>query len=349
MIAISSWVASLLGLENSYPDEASLRSALADFNGHEALPLVGSDDLIEAFLAPEFEKVELIKIVANSPWRFVKLAVGNGNNCVLVELSSEIDSAAPTAAIRTMIRAWRGDDEKRLDKLVAEGDGHALIAWETYANVAGINAELCSSLAGLLLPTGEDCPSLSLTTSTEIAVAASALVLKDAHIYKGITQEVLRHSSPALRFMYLYRLFERSYLINALERLNTGFYDDPKGSIKTAEGVVSNELNSFIALIEGTAAVSIFEDIHNIFSIARSDGSNRFLVSIHKAVSDDGGSHRELWQKGCALTYKMRCAIVHSGKKGPIYESFPDAAVGCRRISERLEQAAYCILGIEAH
>jgi hypothetical protein len=349
MIAISSWVASLLGLENSYADEGLLRSALADFNGHEALPLAGPDDLIEAILAPAFERAELIEIVANSPWRFVKLAVGNGNSCVLVELSREIDSTVPTAAIRAMIRAWLGDDEMRPDKLLSKGDGHALIAWEACTNAAVVNAKLCSSLAGIALPTGEDCPSLSLTKSTEIAVAASALVLKDAHIYQGILQEVLRHSSPALRFMYLYRLFERSYLINALEKLNSGFYDDPKGSIKTAEGTVSNELNSFIALVEGTAAMSIFEDIHDTFSRANSDKGNRFLISIHKAVSNDGNSYQERWKKGCALTYKMRCAIVHSGKKGPIYESFPDAAAGCGQISERLEQAAYCVLSIEMH
>lgn len=347
MISVPTWVAGQLGLQDSYVDEAALRFGLSSFDGHEALPRVGPDDLLDALVAPRFQKVGLLAIEQHSPWRFARLSIGGADECVLVELADQIDAAAPSAAIRTLVRAWLLDDSFRPDRLLAAYSDSVLIGWETQHPSSLVTERFCASLAGIRIPERITSQPLACRSATDIIVPANALALREARVYEGIVQSAVQSSSPSLRFLYLYRLFERAYLIDALEKLQGSFFDDPKRSIKVAESAVANERASFIALVEGSPAESIFTDIEALFVVAQSNNSNRFMIALAKAASDDRDlDFKEPWKRGCVLAYKMRCAIVHSGKAGPIFESYADAIDACELVNEKLEAAAFSLLGI---
>ncbi len=350
MIKVPSWVASMLDLEDAYTDEAALHAALSTFEGNDALPYVGADDLVAALAASSFMRVDLVRAERSVPWRFAQLSVGSGNDCVLVELPGAGDSgeaSPPSATVRALIRAWITADAWRLDRLIERHKNNVLVAWEIGADGLVEDVDLCLSLAGVCLPAPSRPRPLVSCSAVNIAVPSSALVLKDASVYHGIIQQALQSSSESLRFLHLYRIFERAYLIDALEKLKGSFFDDPQQSIKIAKDTVANERNSFIALIQNGPAEDTFADIERIFSEAVVNLENRFMLALSRAVADESETrYRESWKVGCALIYKMRCAIVHSGKNGPIFESFRDSMQACERVNDSLEKAAFLVLGV---
>lgn len=347
MILVPPWVASTLRLQAEYADEAALHADLSDFEGHDALRYVGADDLVAALLASAFKRIDLVRVERSTPWRFARLSMGNGNQCLLVELpdSDGFEEVPPSAAICALIRAWITADAFRLDHLIERHASNVLVAWESVADELFANSDLCVSLAGVPLPVRVRPQPMASCASANIAVPADALILKEGRVYHEIMQQALQSSSASLRFLYLYRILERAYLINALEKLKDGFFVDPQQSIKVANDTVSNEKNSFIALIDGGVAEEIFAEIEDIFSDAEKNLNNRFMIALKKSIGNEE-SYREAWKRGCALIYKMRCAIVHSGKGGPIFESFSDSAEACERVNGKLEKAAFVVLGV---
>jgi hypothetical protein len=347
MIAVPPWVAVKLSLREEYLDEDALRADFLSFEGDETFPAVGVDDLVTALCEPRLERVEFVEAAVASPWRFAKVAVGVSDQCLLIELGNQIDASIPTASIRTFVRAWLLREENSFEWILSQHAGKVLVAWEN--DGSKFNGSLFVTLAGIALPDPVKCGPLKSSLATNVAVPSGALLLREAAVYEGILQAASRNTSPPLRFLYLYRLFERAYLIDALEKLQRDFYNDPKRSIKTAETTVSNEKVSFLALVEGTPAEVLFVAIEGLFQDAQSRGSNRFMIALYKAASDDKElDHREPWKRGCVLTYKMRCAVVHSGKAGPVYESFSDSSTACELVSDKLEDAAFALLGITA-
>jgi hypothetical protein len=208
--------------------------------------------------------------------------------------------------------------------------------------------ELCVGIAGLESPeTVED--ELSLWSASTIDVAPTSLMIREPTVYAGLLQSAIKNRASNLRFLYLYRLFERAYLIDAMDNLQATFFEDPDKSIKAAQRAVANEISSFISVVGGSPARDVFVEIERAFSANDATLANKFMIAVKKGAEDDEQlNHPDAWKRGCVLAYKVRCSIVHSGKSAPIYESFFDATAACRMLNEIMERAAIGFLRVSS-
>lgn len=146
------------------------------------------------------------------------------------------------------------------------------------------------------------------------------------------------------KFIELYRLMEARYLDHIKNELNLMFMSEPENAVRSALKSRESEMSQIGLLSE--RATPCFE---MIFEAIRSEQtSNRFAASLCRKLHAQGGSMKSPRHKaGAALVYYIRCAIVHSGSKDIIYESFPDSEELLGRLIEHVEEAAFALAGFE--
>lgn len=345
-IDLPEWISRELGIEPSYEDVASFRTRLELIEG-DLLGVFSVDDFVSVIEREPAPAVELVPIVRAKPWRFAEVVIGGNPICEVAEVGALLDGSAPSRTLQLVLCAWFSDESLDPRLLGPNHENMLLIGWKNVAQK--IPVSLVVGLVGIETPNPLSEPDLTLLDASSVVVSPQSWIAREQGVYGELMQGVIRNRAPALRYLYLYRLFERAYLIDALDKLQKDFFGDPKAAIKRAENVISNEKSSFLALIEGTATQAHFEQIDKLFLDNDATLSNRFMLAVKQGATDDNDlGQKEAWKRGCVLAYKVRCSIVHSGKSAPIFESFPDASAACVELNKVLLPAAMSFLELTA-
>lgn len=146
------------------------------------------------------------------------------------------------------------------------------------------------------------------------------------------------------RFLELYRVMEARFLREVKEGLLASFPTEPKRSLENALSALKSEAVQLSRLAE--TKKSHFEMIyHAIHDVA---GSNQLAAALMRKLSEQPTETKSPeWKGGSALTYFLRCAIVHAGQKDMIYEAYPDGDILVEAIMEYVEEASLALAGLE--
>ena len=344
-VLVPTWIARDLNLAESYETEAELASAVEDSLTANPIAMVSGADIVDALSTHASDEIEVLPANSRGAWRFAEISVGGSVQCQVLEPGVEWISI-PTNSIRLILWAWSKREEYS-PAIWAHSSDSVIVRWPFGASVRRPEVKLILSACGIAQREQWISQPMSLGEATNFEVATNSVLLREQLVYAELLQAAIRHTSPSLRFLYLYRLFEHAYLIGALDRLQSNFFADPKRSTKALSDIVGNEKAAFLALLEASSTKGDFETIADIFEDNQRTRSNRFLTAIHDgAIADGEISYPEKWKRGCVLCYKVRCSIVHSGKSSPIFESFPDAAQGVAALLQSLESASLGFLGL---
>jgi hypothetical protein len=151
-----------------------------------------------------------------------------------------------------------------------------------------------------------------------------------------------------IRWKYLgyYRIFEYGYLSAILNKINDNFLIDPSKAIDEAQESSKNELNQFIELVNLNGLTDFFETIADGVKDLKSN-YNRFACALEDRFSNDVRAKGfTKAKKGVYFAYQIRCAIVHAGEKGLIFESYSDAVDAISDLIKPLEEAVLWHLGV---
>lgn len=347
-VDLPEWVSRELGIEQAYDDEDSLRIRIEAL-GEKIFGIFDVDDFVRAVEAPAIFDVEFVPVMKCQPWRYAQVSFGGGAACEIVEIGNSFEEEVPSNSLRLILQTWFAQEAHDPRLLVTNRVSSVLLAWNVAVDFRKIGKDLVLALAGVEVPAIHLESGLTLQLASSIDLSTLSLIAREQSVYCSLLQGVIRNKEPALRYLYLYRLFERAYLSDALEKLQREFFSDPKLAIKKVDNIVSNEKNSFLSLIEATSALPYFEQIEQLFAANHATLANRFLYAVKQgAEADNDISYQEAWKRGCVLAYKVRCSIVHAGKSSPIFESFPDASAACLELNKKLMPAALAFLQLTA-
>jgi len=344
-IQVPAWIARDLGLAELYETEDELLSAVEDSLTVSPIDLITSLDVVDALTVSLSDELEVVAASSRGAWRFSEVSIGGTCQCQAMEPGTHW-ADVPTNSVRMTLWAW--SKEERFSPLTwNHPSGFVIVRWLANAGAKKLATSLVLSSLGIVVPEQWDSPALTASAATNVEIAASSLLLREQLVYGELIQAALRHTSPSLRFLYLYRLFEHAYLINALDKLQANFFADPKRSAKILNDVVGNEKAAFLALLDLSTSTGDFEAIAEVFEGNQRSKANKYLSAVNDgAVADGELGYQEKWKRGCVLCYKLRCSIVHSGKSSPIFESYPDAAQGVLTVLPSLESAAFSLLEV---
>lgn len=344
-IQVPAWIARDLGVAELYETEAELLSAVEDSLTASPIDLVTSSDVIDALTASPSDELEMIDASSRGAWRFSEVSIGGTCQCQVLEPGAHW-ADVPTNSVRITLWAW-SKHEQFSPLTWSHTPDFVMIRWLANAGSRKLATGLVLSSLGIVVPEHCDSPALAASSATSVEIATSSLLLREQLVYGELLQAALRHTSPSLRFLYIYRLFEHAYLINALDKLQSNFFADPKRSVKALSDVVGNEKAAFLALLDLSTSTGDFEAIAVVFEDNQRSKANKYLSAVNDgAVADGDLNYPEKWKRGCVLCYKLRCSIVHSGKSSPIFESYPDAAQGILAVLPSLESAAFSLLEV---
>jgi len=137
---------------------------------------------------------------------------------------------------------------------------------------------------------------------------------------------------------------EARFLREVKEGLLASFPTEPKRSLENALSALKSEAVQLSRLAE--TKKSHFEMIyHAIHDVA---GSNQLAAALMRKLSEQPTETKSPeWKGGSALTYFLRCAIVHAGQKDMIYEAYPDGDILVEAIMEYVEEASLALAGLE--
>jgi len=303
-------------------------------------------DVVAALRLPPFAEVAFKQCQPSGAWRFTELSIATVPECHLLEVGAWTETAVPTIAAQALVRAWLSAESFDSLESVKDHSLGLLVCWLADTSFRSVSSDFALAVSGWKVLEGHDSPALRACAATQVEIANSSLFLREKEIYATLLQAASRSSSPPLRFLYLYRLFERAYLIGALDKLKDNFFLDPKRALDETQSAVSSESKAFVSLVSGSEAQANFSSIYSLFAKNKASLSNRFLSAIlHAAEKNGDKAHRDDWIKGCLLAYRVRCSIVHAGKIGPIYESFSDAPDACELLNPHMEQAVLTFFG----
>ena len=145
------------------------------------------------------------------------------------------------------------------------------------------------------------------------------------------------------RFLELYRVMEARFLREVKYDLLRSFSREPKKSLEVALAALKSEAAQLSRLAE--TRKSYFEMIYHAISDAA--GTNQLAAALLRKLSEQSAEMRAPeWKGGSALTYFLRCAIVHAGQKDMIYEAYSDGDILVDLIMEHIEEAAFSLAGL---
>lgn len=153
----------------------------------------------------------------------------------------------------------------------------------------------------------------------------------------------LSASPVKYKFLELYRLMEARYLLNVQSEFNATFRTRPKEAIASAQKNLDSEAAQLALL--STNAKEHFEVIWEFVNSQKS--INQFAAAILRKLDTKGGDMKSpKHRSGAALIYYVRCAIVHSGGKDMIFESYRDGSNLLEQLLEHMEEAAFALAGV---
>lgn len=305
-------------------------------------------ELLPAVADPLFEKIEPVEIGAVSRWRYAELSAAGNVLCEIVEVPTAWGDSRPPSAVESLLaKAWLVEEQYDPQGICERFANTALICWRPGGKRLSTDIVLASS--GLSRRQAEVQFDLALRAKTRIAVADDSLLVtgQGAEVYARLLQRALSETHAELKFLYFYRVFERAYLYGAFTKLSADFFSDPRQAIAVAEKTVSNERLSFISLVGSS------NDVSSWFELIDEEASslkikNHFLMAVTRSCdSDKWMLDKERWKRGCSISYKIRCAIVHAGERGPVFEEFIDAESACAALLPYLEGAAIALLRLQ--
>lgn len=342
-IQFPAWVTAKIGVIIELEDGSLLVPEDADTDEIKYSEIIAA---VEHPLLPTGVDVVQVDLVA--AWRYAEVSIDGSVVCEIVEVPVTWGSGRPPSAIENLlIKAWCFEDQYDPAGLCERFANSVLVCWHVAENRLTVDAVL--AVCGL--SRRQEAPEfeLPLRSKTRVSIGAgSSLITGNGQkIYAQLLQRALSETHVELRFLYFYRLFERAYLYNAFAQLAASFFADPGGALGAAEKTVANERLSFISLVEASGTVSSWFSLleEEALSLAT---SNQFMIAIRRSCEKDKWlADRDAWKRGCSVSYKMRCAIVHAGERGPIFEEFGDAALACKTLLPYMEGAAIELLRLQ--
>lgn len=151
------------------------------------------------------------------------------------------------------------------------------------------------------------------------------------------------NTSPLkFRFLEIYRVIEARFISDVKAKLIKKFDEEPGNALREAQESLKAEINQIIGLAETQkdAFESCWLSLHQI------KNNNRFSAALFRRLETRKLQRKTQWESGAALIYQIRCAIVHSGDKDLIFESFPDGDFAIESVMKYVERAALLLVGI---
>lgn len=145
------------------------------------------------------------------------------------------------------------------------------------------------------------------------------------------------------RFLELYRVMEARFLADVRKRLFENFDSEPSAALREAQEALKAETNQIIGLAETQkhAFEACWTSLNQIRNV------NSFVAALFRRVEKRRVHNTREWETGAVLIYQIRCAVVHSGEKNLIFESFSDGDAALGSVMPYVERAALLLVGID--
>lgn len=265
---------------------------------------------------------------------FFELHAEMGRKSSVMILPSQQRRSLPTAIEMALVEAFHSATDDQVDQLVSSG---CIVNLGEHP----LGVRFVDLLKVVVASDSSQINVLSNFKKINLCSAeADALNSMDQSCLAGY----IVASPTKYKFIELYRLMEARYLDHIKKELNLIFMREPETAVRNALKSLESEMAQIGLLSE--RATPCFEMIYEVVYSERA--SNRFAASLVRKLQSKGSNMKSPKHKaGAAFIYYIRCAIVHSGSKDVIFESFPDSEELLVRLMEHVEEAAFALAGLE--
>jgi hypothetical protein len=345
MIELPMHVAASLGLSSAVELE-QLREAIR-LRAPGAGPLFSSDGgkyFVSIVETPETVEIEIGEpLYPRAQWHYREVNL-DANRCArVVEVpSGEVADLPPVEAERLLLRAWMVSarvctDSGQLRRNIV------VIEWQP-----GLSEAIKEYVRGLVAvrpttPRGHGGCVWKTATIVDFRSGTRAFSHKEATLLRRLFVEACTEDVARWRFLSFYRILEHGYLESVLSGLTTRFYSEPKDALDSAQGAIKSEVEQLVRLVESHNLQAYFEEIWKINEWLIGN-LNQFAILVKREA--DKKQYADLYKRGVAICYQVRCAIVHAGY-AVVFDRSPGAEEALSLHLPELERAVVHFLGIE--
>lgn len=351
IVEIPEHVRAALGLHSNVPREALL-AFLEQGNFPERIFGLANEDFVRLLAeshssAAHFQVSNLRR--SGAEWRYLELSTQGVIECEAISTPDVGTEKPTTAAGRLLAQAWMRqaivvESEELPRGVLIRRSALPRIdpsAEQLITQWANVGAQLSGSVATPVWISGTQ---LIISSGGRYSASANAQSL-----YRALFAEVVSEIKTKWRFLSIYRVLEHGYLSAVFGTLKLRFFVSPTEAVSEASDALQSELKQFVALVDGSSLIALFEKLHDEFS-AQVTAQNRFANALEGSINKSGQIKQVVgkWQKGVLIFYKIRCSIVHAGLSSPIFDSFPDGASCLEALLPASESIVLEFLGITA-
>lgn len=286
-------------------------------------------------------------------WRYMEMYNEGALEMRALQVPVDRQAAPPTAAAQLLVEAWL-QNASLLDVEQSISPNTVIKCLKGDAKLLDFGSKFVRNWANVCsLMQGDAQPPLWIQNS-QLIIEMGRLHSPNAEEkgvgYERLFLEATSEVKAKWRFLSLYRILEHGYISEIFKTLKTEFFRSPNESLERARKNVENEMQQFLALVKSATLDCHFDAICRRFDELKTSG-NRFANAIQHSM-DKGGklpsSGRDASDKGVHVCYKIRCAIVHAGLAGPIFDAYDDASACVEGILCDCEAATLQFLGIRS-